>query len=60
MHGEITGLQLSLSNTNEQIDAALDKGDRRAFRVWCNRRTSLIARLERQLLALATAPQPAR
>lgn len=59
MHGEITGLQLSLHSTDEQIDAALDRGDRRAFKVWCTRRKSLIARLERQLLPLATQPQPA-
>lgn len=60
MSAEISGLQICISNTDAQIDAALDTGDRRAFKVWCGRRASLIAKLERQLLALATAPQPTR
>ena len=56
---EITGLQLSLVSTLEQIDCALDTGNRRAFVVWCKRRTSLITRIERTLLAMATAKVPA-
>ena len=52
---EISGLQVCIVNTDAQIDAALDTGDRRAFRVWCLRRASLIARVERVLVEAATA-----
>ena len=52
---EISGLQVCIVNTDAQIDAALDSGDRRAFRVWCLRRASLIARVERVLVEAATA-----
>jgi hypothetical protein len=52
---EISGLQICILNTDAQIDAALDTGDRRAFRVWCLRRASLIARVERVLVEAATA-----
>lgn len=52
---EISGLQVCIVNTNSQIDTALDNGDRRAFRVWCLRRASLIARVERVLVEAATA-----
>lgn len=52
---EISGLQICIQNTDAQIDAALDSGDRRAFRVWCLRRASLIARVERVLVEAATA-----
>jgi hypothetical protein len=52
---EINGLQICIVNTDAQIDAALDSGDRRAFRVWCLRRQSLIARVERVLVEAATA-----
>jgi hypothetical protein len=52
---EISGLQICIINTDAQIDAALDSGDRRAFRVWCLRRASLIARVERVLVEAATA-----
>jgi hypothetical protein len=52
---EISGLQICILNTDAQIDAALDSGDRRAFRVWCLRRASLIARVERVLVEAATA-----
>lgn len=51
---EISGLQICIVNTDAQIDAALDNGDRRAFRVWCLRRASLIARVERVLVEAAT------
>lgn len=56
---EITGLSIALSNTDLQIDAALDRGDRRAFVLWCRRRTSLLAKIERTLLAVATTEVPA-
>lgn len=52
---EISGLQICILNTDAQIDAALDSGDRRAFRVWCLRRASLISRVERVLVEAATA-----
>jgi hypothetical protein len=52
---EISGLQICIMNTGAQIDAALDNNDRRAFRVWCLRRASLIARVERVLVEAATA-----
>lgn len=52
---EITGLSIALANTEDQIDAALERGDHRAFKVWCGRRASLIARRERALLDVATA-----
>jgi hypothetical protein len=53
---QVAGLQICVLNTDAHIDAALDKRDRRAFRVWCRRRASLIARLERLLVEVATAP----
>lgn len=56
---EITGLSIALANTDLQIDRALDHADRRAFRLWCQRRRSLLAKLERTLLAVATAEVPA-
>lgn len=56
---EITGLSLAVDRALDQIDCALDKGDRRAFRVWTGRRLALIARRERALLAAATAEVPA-
>lgn len=52
---QIQGLQISLINTLEQIDAALDSGDRRAFRLWTGRWASLTRRLENTLLKIATA-----
>lgn len=56
---EITGLTHAVARADEQINAALDHGDRRAFKVWCQRRTSLVARRERALLLAATAEIPA-
>ena len=52
---EISGLQICIQNTDAQIDAALDADDQRAFRVWCLRRASLIARVERVLVDAARA-----
>jgi hypothetical protein len=52
---EISGLQICIQNTDAQIDAAIDANDRRAFRVWCLRRASLIARVERVLVDAARA-----
>lgn len=56
---EITGLGVCIARADTEIDAALDRGDRRAFRVYCKRRASLVARRERALLAAATAEVPA-
>lgn len=53
---EIAGLQIVLRDVLSSIDKALDRGDRRAFRVWCRKRASLITRLESLLLSLATTP----
>lgn len=52
---EVAGLQICIMNTDAQIDAALDSEDRRAFRVWCLRRASLISRIERVLVDAAMA-----
>jgi hypothetical protein len=52
---EISGLQVCIRKTDAQIDAALDADDRRAFQVWCLRRASLIARVERVLVEAAIA-----
>lgn len=52
---ELAGLQVSISNTLTQIDAALDRGDRRAFRLWSDRYRSLSVRLANLLVKLATA-----
>lgn len=51
---EITGLSICIENTDAQIDAALDAGDRRAFMVWTKRRASLIARREKAVFEVAT------
>jgi hypothetical protein len=55
---QVAGLQICLINTMVQIDAALDSGDRRAFRVWTSRWASLTRRLENLLLKIATAADP--
>lgn len=56
---EITGLGICLANAEQLIDHALDNRDRRAFKLWCKRRASLLSRLERALLAAATTEVPA-
>lgn len=50
----ITGLHLGVLTTETHIDQALDTRNRRAFRLWCQRRNSQCARLQRDLLILAT------
>ena len=52
---EIAGLQLQLRSTMCNIDQALDRGDRRAFRAWSRKWVSLNARAGSILLAIATA-----
>lgn len=54
---DVASLQVCLSNTLEQIDAALDRGDQRAFKVWCKRWCSLTARAESLLVKIVTAPE---
>lgn len=50
---EVTGLHLSLLDTLHRIDDALDRGDRRAFRVWSTHYVSLSARLSGLLVKIA-------
>jgi hypothetical protein len=56
---EITGLTIALANTDLQIDKALDDRNQRAFILWCRRRASLLAKLERGLLTAAMSHTPA-
>lgn len=53
---ELRGLQLVMRSTLVSIDDALDRGDRRAFRVWCKKWTSVTARAGSVLLDMATTP----
>lgn len=53
---QVAGLQISLLNTLTQIDCALDRGDRRAFKLWAQRHASLTARLSTLLVKIVTAP----
>lgn len=53
---EVATLRQCIERAEEQINCALDQRDRRAFRVWCMRRTSLTGRLSTLLLTIATAP----
>lgn len=41
---EIAGAFITLRDTMAKIDAALDRGDRRAFRAWCKKWASVSAR----------------
>jgi hypothetical protein len=52
---EIAGIQIALANTLEQINCALDRGDKRAFRAWSKRWASLSARAGTVLVELVTA-----
>ena len=56
MTNEVSALQHAIDNTVARIDNALDRQDRRDFVLWCRKRASLVARLEKLLLQLATAP----
>lgn len=51
---QLSGLSVSMKDTLAQIDAALDRGDRRAFYVWCKRWISLSARAETLLAKVLT------
>lgn len=52
---ELSGLHQQMVNTLEQIDCALDRGDRRAFRVWSGKYRTLSSRCASLLLKIATA-----
>lgn len=47
---QLTGLSVSMQDTLARIDQALDRGDRRAFHVWCKRWISLTSRAEALLV----------
>lgn len=53
----VVGLQLQRADTLHRIDQALDRGDRRAFRVWCRRFASLSTRIELLLYTIVTAEE---
>lgn len=52
---EIAGLHLELERTLARIDDALDRRDRRAFRVWSGKWQSMSGRLSSLLLKIVTA-----
>jgi hypothetical protein len=54
---EIVSLHLELERTLARIDDALDRGDRRAFRVWCGKWRAMSGRLTALLLKIATAKE---
>lgn len=51
---EIAALHTQLVNALDQIDRALDRGDRRAFSTWCGCYRDHSTRCSALLLALAT------
>lgn len=51
---ELAGLQIVMRSTLASIDAALDRGDRRAFRAWCKKWASLSTRAGNVLADLAS------
>jgi hypothetical protein len=52
---QLAGLSVSMADTLARIDQALDRGDRRAFHVWCKRWVSLSARAETLLVKAVRA-----
>lgn len=52
---DIAGLHLDLERTLARVDDALDRGDKRAFRMWSLKARSLSVRLAALLLKIATA-----
>lgn len=52
---ELRGLLVAMRSTLASIDDALDRGDRRAFRVWCRKWASVSARAGSVLVDLARA-----
>ena len=53
---QIAGLHIQLLDTDARIDRALDRGSRREFTAWCQRRASLAGRLQILLLSVAASP----
>lgn len=53
--GDLAKLCQAMVNSSTQIDAALDRGDRRAFRVWSGKQRDLSTRCGSLLAAIATA-----
>lgn len=51
----VTGLHIEIERTRARIDDALDRGDRRAFRMWSMKHRSLSTRLCGLLVKIATA-----
>ena len=51
---QIQGLTIQLMDTMARIDEALDRGDRRAFRMWSMKHRSLSGRLASLLVKIAT------
>ena len=54
---QVAGLHLNRLHAEEQINCALDTGNRRAFRVWAGRWRDLTLRIERLLITIATAEE---
>jgi len=50
---ELRGLQIVMRDVLASIDQALDRGDRRAFRLWCRKWASLSTRAGNVLADLA-------
>jgi hypothetical protein len=52
---EVYVLRSKLERAESEVDAALDRGDRKAFRVWTKRRAALATRLADLLTRMACA-----
>lgn len=52
---DVASLHLQIVDTMARIDDALDRGDRRAFRMWCMKHRSLSTRLTSLLLKIVTS-----
>jgi hypothetical protein len=52
---QVAGLHFEIERTMAFIDDALDRGDKRAFRMWSIKHRSLSVRLSGLLVKLATA-----
>ena len=51
---QITGLLYQLQDAEIRIDIALAGNNRRAFKLWCQRRSRLARRLQELLVIVAT------
>lgn len=54
---EVATIQRCILSALEQVDAALDRQDRRQFRIWSTRYRNLCGRLSTLLLKIAQAPE---